>query len=710
MTREGEIQEFIGLRASQETGWGDRLNAVIAAQKDRLFLFAPVCLGAGVALYFSLKAEPSWTEIAVPLVLTLMALAYLWPRRLSHMGFYSAAILMMAAFLCASGLMAAKIRTAEVATPMLERSLGPATVEGRIASIEFLEDGKGLRLVLQDLMIEDLAPEETPHSIRLKVRKGDELQPGDRISVLAELNPPSAPVAPGAYDFQRFAFFRQIGAFGFSYKDPVVIKRAEDGVALWLEHLRQYVGVRILEAMPPDEAGIANALMTGERAAISEKNMEDMRNSGIVHIISISGLHITMIAGVVFFVVRFLMALFPTFALYHPIKKYSAVIALVVTVLYMCMVGATVPTVRSVIMTGIVLLAIMLDRIPLSLRVVAIAALLILVVVPEAVVGPSFQMSFAAVAGLVAFYEATRTFWVRIYRNSGWFRRGLVYLAGVCITTVIASIATAPFSIYHFQQFANYGLLANLLAVPLTSFVVMPAILLAYVLMPFGLEAPALWLAGKGLSGMLWISQTVAHLPYAIWTPEVWPVSALLSFVGALLLLFLLQGWARAVSAVLLIMGVLFVMVTPRPDILVSASGRLMAVNQDSSDKIYVTTNRAEKFVSEAWMRQFGYGTAKPERMPAPDMDCDDLGCRFLKDRKKIALSFHPAGHQEDCAWADILIAEDPIRNQPCNSAIKIDRFDLWRNGSHAVWAKNMRAQSVGEMRGDRPWVVSNSR
>lgn len=710
MAREGEIQEFIGIRASQEIRWRERLVAVIAAQKDRLFLFSPVCLGTGIALYFSLKSEPMWLGIAVPLVLAIIGLSLIWSRRLNHIGLYVTAIVLMGGFLCASGMAAAKIRTAIIATPMLERSVGPAMVEGRIANIEFLEDGEGARLILQDIVIEDMALQETPYSIRLKVRKSADLRPGDRISVLAELNPPSAPVAPGAYDFQRFAFFRQIGAFGFSYKDPVVIKKAEDGVALWLEHLRQYVGARILEAMPPDEAGIANALMTGERAAISEKNMEDMRNSGIVHIISISGLHITMIAGVVFFVVRFLMALFPTFALYHPIKKYSAVIALVVTVLYMCMVGATVPTVRSVIMTGIVLLAIMLDRIPLSLRVVAIAALLILVVVPEAVVGPSFQMSFAAVAGLVAFYEATRTFWVGIYRNSGWFRRGLVYLAGVCITTVIASIATAPFSIYHFQQFANYGLLANLLAVPLTSFVVMPAILLAYVLMPFGLEAPALWLAGKGLSGMLWISHTVAHLPYAIWTPEVWPMGALLSFVGALLLLFLLQGLARALSAVLLIAGVLFIVVTPRPDILVSASGKLVAVNQTSSGKVYVTTNRAEKFVSEAWMRQFGYGRAKPERMPAPDMDCDDLGCRFLKDGKKIALSFHPAGHQDDCAWADILIAEDPIRIQPCNSAIKIDRFDLWRNGSHAVWAKDMRAQSVGEMRGDRPWVVSNSR
>lgn len=710
MAREGEIQEFIGISASREIGWGERLTAVVAAQKERLFLFSPVCLGTGIALYFSLKGEPRWMEISIPLVLTIMALAYLWPRRLNHIVLYGASILMMAGFLCSSGMMAAKIRTAMVATPMLERSLGPATVEGRIASIEFLEDGEGVRLILQDIVIDSLAPEETPHSIRLKVRKGDNLQPGDRISVLAELNPPSAPVAPGAYDFQRFAFFRQIGAFGFSYKDPVVIKKAEDGVTLWLEHLRQYAGARILEAMPPDEAGIANALMTGERAAISEKNMEDMRNSGIVHIISISGLHITMIAGVVFFVVRFLMALFPTFALYHPIKKYSAVIALIVTILYMCMVGATVPTVRSVIMTGIVLLAVMLDRIPLSLRVVAIAALLILVFVPEAVVGPSFQMSFAAVAGLVAFYEATRTFWVGLYRNSGWFRRGLIYLAGVCITTVIASLATAPFSIYHFQQFANYGLLANLLAVPLTSFVVMPAILLAYALMPLGLEAPALWMVGQGISGMLWVSQTVASLPHAIWTPAVWPMGALLSFVLALFLLFLLQGWARVLSVAPLVAGVLFIMAMSPPDILVSASGKLVAVNQVSDGKVYVTTIRAEKFVSEAWMRQFGYGTEKPDRMPGPGMDCDDMGCRFLRDGRKIALSFHPAGHQDDCVWADILIAEDPVRAAPCAASIMIDRFDLWRDGAYAVWAAGMKVKSVGQMRGGRPWTVSNKR
>ncbi len=709
MAREGEIQEFIGIRASQEMGWGERLTAILAAQKDRLFLFSPVCVGAGVCAYFALRVEPSWVMAVVPLLVLSPLVGMLGPRRLNSLVFYFSFVVLMAVFLAASGFALAKLRTQMVHTPMLTKSIKVTQIEGRVASIEFLEEGQGLRFILKDLNIEKLSPEETPYSVRLKVRKGDHVQPGDRITVLGSLNPPSAPVAPGAFDFQRFSYFKQIGAFGFAFKDPVVIKAADDGFHLWLEHLRQYVGERILQAMPAREAGIANALMTGERAAISERDNQEMRDSGIFHIISISGLHISMIAGVVFFVVRFLMALFSSFALYHPIKKYAAVIALLVTILYMFMVGATVPTVRSVIMTGIVLLAVMFDRIPLSLRVVAIAALLIIVLVPESIMGASFQMSFMAVTGLVAFYESTRRYWVDIYRNSGWFRRGLIYLAGVCVTTVIASIATAPFSIYHFQQFANYGLLGNLLAVPLTSFIVMPAILLAYVLMPLGLDAPALWLVGQGLSGMLWVSHMVANLPHAVWSPPAWPLAALISCALAGILACLLQGWGRLAALVPLLAALAFVVSWRPPDVLVSASGKLMALRA-SDGQVYVSSRRTDRFSSEVWVRLLGHGAEKPEVFTQGPLDCDEFGCRYQADVRKVSFVFHAGAHAEECAWADIVIADDPLSLSPCAASIIVDRFDLWRNGAHAVWLDDMRAESVKGQRGDRPWTISHTR
>jgi len=709
MAREGEIQEFIGIRASQDNDWQGRAMAVLAAQKDRLFLFSPVCMGVGVCTYFGLRSEPSWILVLLPLFVLGAAVAALWSRRLNSLPFYFSFLFVMALFLVSGGVVLSKLRTDMAATPILKETIRFADVQGRVASIEFLEEGEGLRLILRDLVIEELEREDTPYSIRLKVRKADGVNPGDHISVLAELKPPSAPVAPGAFDFQRFAYFKQIGAFGFSYKDPVVIKPAEGTFSLWLEHLRQKVGARIIAAMPAREAGIANALMTGERAAISEQDNQEMRDSGIVHIISISGLHISMIAGVVFFTVRFLMALFPTFAVYHPIKKYAAVIALLVTVLYMFMVGGTVPTVRSVIMTGIILLAIMLDRIPLSLRVVAIAAMLIIVLAPDAVMGASFQMSFMAVMGLVAFYEATRNYWVDIYRNSGWFKRGLIYLTGVCITTVIASIATAPFSIYHFQQFANYGLLGNLLAVPLTSFIVMPAILLAYVLMPFGLEGPVLWVAGQGLSGMLWVSHTVSHLPHAVWNPPAWPMSALAAFALAGILTCLLQVWGKVVAAVPLLWGLIFILITPSPDILVSDSGKLMAV-RTTDDHVYVSSRRSDKFVAEAWVRLLGHGMEKPEVFREGPFLCDEFGCRYETGGRKVSFVFHAGGQADDCEWADIIVADDPVRLKDCKSSIVIDRFDLWREGAHAVWSDDLRVQSVADVRGQRPWTISNAR
>lgn len=709
MTREGEIQEFIGIRASREIGWGERLAVILAAQAERLFLFVPVCVGAGVCAYFSLRAEPSWSTVLPPLLVLLLPVLILAPRRLNNLPFYISFVILLAALLVSTGFALAKMRTHMVATPMLTKPIKVTQIEGRVVSVEFLEEGDGVRLILKDLNIERLSPAQTPYSIRLKVRKGDHVQPGDRISVLGALNPPSAPVAPGAFDFQRYSYFKKIGAFGFAFKDPVIIQVADKGFSLWLEHLRQYVGQRILKAMPAREGGIANALMTGERAAISERDNQEMRYAGIVHIISISGLHISMIAGVVFFVVRFLMALFPSLALYHPIKKYAAVAALIVTVLYMFMVGATVPTVRSVIMTGIVLLAVMFDRIPLSLRVVAIAALLIIVLVPESVIGASFQMSFMAVTGLVAFYEATRRYWVDIYRNSGWFKRGLIYLAGVCVTTVIASIATAPFSIYHFQQFANYGLLGNLLAVPLTSFVVMPAILLAYVLMPFGLENPALWVVGQGLHGMLWVSHMVSHLPHAVWNPPVLPVAALISCALAGVLACLLRGWGRLLALLPLLVAAGIVVSWRPPDVLVSASGKLMAL-RGADGQIYVSSRRADRFSAEAWARMLGHGAARPRAFSEGAFDCDEFGCRSQTRARKISFSYHAGAHADECAWADVVIADAPLRHRPCAASVVVDRFDLWRAGAHAVWLDDLRVQSVKGQRGERPWTISHAR
>ncbi|QQG35349.1 MAG: ComEC/Rec2 family competence protein [Micavibrio aeruginosavorus] len=712
MAREGEIQHYAGVRASQGTDGKARLLAAVFAQKERLFLFSPVLLGVGISLYFSLRTEPpSWLCLSAPLLLAALLFG-LWPRRLQNGVFYMLALMAISGFLLSAGVAVAKARTMLVSAPILEKPMGPVDVVGRIAALETLEAGEGVRLLLRDLAVEDIAPADTPHTIRIKVRRMplEGLRPGDRISVLAELNPPSAPVAPGAYDFQRMAYFRQMGAFGFSYREPVVIGRAAAGASLWLESLRQHIIGRIARVIPLREAGIANALMTGERTAIAAADMDDMRNSGLVHIISISGLHISMIAGVIFFTLRLAMACFPTFAVYHPIKKYAAIGALLFTVLYTGLVGATVPTVRSVIMTGLVLLAVMLDRIPVSLRVVAIAALIILATVPEAVVGPSFQMSFAAVMGLVAFYEATRDQWVAVYRRCGWFRRGLIYLAGICVTTVIASIATAPFSIYHFQQFANYGLLANLLAVPLTSFVIMPAMLLGYLLMPLGWEAPALWAMGQGISGMIGISHFVANLPHAVSMPYAWPLSALLCFSAGWIFLCLLQGWGRLLSVVPVIAGIITVLIASPPDLLISASGKLMAV-KDPEGKVYMSTVKAEKFVAESWMRVLGRGGEIPEILLShPAAACDEWACRLTLKDKKISFAFHSAAHGEECRWADIVLADDPVRVRPCMAKTTIDRFDVWKNGVHAIWLNEETIQSVGERRGHRPWTISNSR
>ncbi len=682
---------------------------LFAVQKERLFLWAPVCVAAGIAVYFGQKAEPSLWPPAGTLLATGAGLWLLRGRRFSSPWLWGLWLALAAFAFGLAGYSGAILRTQMIASPVLASETGPLRIEGTVRNIDIMEDGRGMRLLLSGLVLEGFAPESTPRTIRVTFRQDSRaLRAGDRVAFLGNLNPPRPPVAPGAFDFQRFAFFRQIGAFGFSYTAPEIIDGRGGGAAARLEHLRDYIGDRVRAHMPAREAGIGTALMTGERAAISEADWQDLRASGLAHIISISGLHIGMVAGIVFFTVRLLMACFPAFALRHPIKKYAAATALAVIVLYMFLIGLNVPTVRSVIMTGLVLVAIMLDRIPVSLRLVALAALAVLLAVPDALLGASFQMSFAAVIGLVAFYEGTRSFWSRLYERANWWRRGLMYLGGVCLTTVIASFATAPFGVYHFQQFAVYGLLANLVAVPVTAFIIMPAALLSYIVMPLGLDGPVLWVMAQGIAVMLWISAAVAALPHAVLMPAAWPLAAMILLAVAGLCLCFWRGWFRLAALLPLAAGAAVILLTPPPVILASGNAKLVALRLPGGE-VLLSTRRQESFAAEVWLRMLGADPGSKPRTfrEAPErLACDEGGCRYEEGGKKVSFVFHPAARASECAWADIVVAQVLLRHDaPCRAAAKIDYRALRDHGAHALYGDG-KIRRVGDERGARPWTV----
>ncbi|MHA1537513.1 MAG: ComEC/Rec2 family competence protein [Alphaproteobacteria bacterium] len=682
------------------------LGAALAEERERWALWVPVGLGAGIGLYFSLPVEPaSW--IGPVAVLAAAFAAFAMRARLALL------LVSLALLTAAAGFAAAQLRTASVAAPALHKRLGAVDVSGRVIRVERI--GKGRRLTLDRLSIARLAGDKTPAMIRIRDRRGAPfLKPGQRIRVRAVLMPPPRAAAPGAFDFARRDYFRRIGAVGFVLSRPAVqTARASPGgsMAIALAALRQRVTRRITASLEGAPGAIAAALLTGERGGIPPKIMANIRDSGLAHLLAISGLHLSLVALILFFSVRGGLAMSETLALRQPIKKWAALAAMAGAGGYMLLTGATVPAQRATIMLAIVLLGVLVDRTAISMRLVAWAATAILLLAPESLLSVSFQMSFAAVIALVAAYEALRA---RLagWRNRGnrWFSRITAYAGGVLLTTFIAGLATAPFAVFHFNRFAFYGLAANMVAVPLTAMWILPWGLVALILMPLGLEGLALAPMGWGLEAVIGVAVSIAGWPSAVALLPAMPGWGLLVLVLGGLWLALWRGRWRLAGTPLVVLGLATGLLTRTPDILISEDGRLLAVKAGDG-RLVLSSRRVGRFQGSFWLRRAGQAAspdwpAKAARAGIP-MRCDALGCIYRARGHKVALVRDARALGEDCAKATAVIATIPARRRCKTTGLLIDRFDLWRKGAHALSLRPGRIEvdTVRGRQGNRPWT-----
>lgn len=674
--------------------------ACFAGERTRWALWIPVFLGIGIALYFALNAEPAlWVGPAAFAVAVGAAIGF---RRRAVI------LLVVLAGLCvALGFGVAQVRTALVAAPVLEKKIGPLPLEGRITRIEVLT--KGRRLWLDHLSMDRLGADKTPARLRVKLfARTNTLRPGDRIRLRAILHPPSGPAMPGAFDFARRAYFQKLGAVGYAISAPVLVARQhDDSFTVWLSALRHRLTKTIQAAVPGPAGAVAAALMTGERGAIPEDVLEAMRESGLAHLLAISGLHMGLVGGLLFFVVRLCLACFERIALRYPIKKWAAVAAFFGSLAYLLISGATLPTQRAFLMLSFVMLAVMIDRSAISMNLVAWAAGVILLISPESLMSVSFQMSFAAVTALVAVYEFSTTRRLNHTGGQSPVRRPVFYLTAVLLTTLVAGAATAPFALYHFNQVALLGVLANLLAVPLTALVVMPLAILGFILMPFGQEALALIPMGWGIDAVIAIAKAVQELPGAVLYFPAMPVWGFALIAGGGLWLCLWRSAWRVIGFVPIVAGFAAISMVQTPDILVSDTGRLTAVK--GIDGRLSFQSRPRGFVAETWLRRGGQspsGPASPNLSALPTR-CDSSGCVVRRRGQVIAFAKEARALPDDCQQATILISRVPVRKSRCvGPDVVIDRFDLWRAGPHALWITpdGIRVQSVADASGRRPW------
>lgn len=657
-----------------------RAEQALLAERDALFHWLPVMLGLGVALWFLL---PGPAVFGLALLAAGTAVVGIMTAGKGHI---APRIVAIAAAALIIGAGAAALRNAAVAAPVLERPV----VTRFAATVESREDRPAegqFRLMLRPDAASGLPPR-----IRVTVDTGARgnvpVQAGDRVAMRARLVPPPVAALPGGYDFARRAWFEGIGAVG-SAIGPVSLSDTDarsDGV-------RQRLSAHIQTRVEGGAGGIAAALATGDRGAIPEADEEAMRRSGLAHLLSISGLHITAAVGGVMWVALRLLALSPTLALRWPLPIVAAGIGAFAGLGYTLLTGSEVPTVRALLAALLVLVALALGREAITLRLVAAGACAILLIRPESLMGPSFQLSFAAITAIVALHGHPRVAAMLARREEGVAMRWLRGFVGLLLTGLAVELALMPIALFHFHKAGLYGSLANLVAIPLTTFVVMPAEALALLLDSVGLGAPAWWVVEIALDAMLWLAHAVAAAPGSVAALPAMPVAAFaLALVGGLWMCLWQRGH-RWLGAIPLLAGLVWAWSTPAPDLLVTGDGRHVAIRLEDGSYALLR-DRAGDFIRDQLAEAAGIDGGMTSLVEGGNARCSADFCVWtmqgegrpwtvMAARSNVRTDWEPL--VAACAQVDIVIA-DRWLPRGCNPRwLKADRKLLAETGGLAI-------------------------
>ena len=477
--------------------------------------------------------------------------------------------------------------------------------------------------------------------------------------------------------------------------------------AAFMQGLRDAIDARIRTTLEGDRRAIATALLTGRRDAISEPVNAAMFISGLGHVLSISGYHMAVVAGVVFFAARALLALFPALATGFPIKKWSAVAALIAAAFYLLLSGAEVATQRSFFMTAVVLIAVIVDRRAITFRTLAVAALIVLAIAPESLVHPSFQMSFAATLGLVALVQIGLPRLFASPDNSAtarvalWGGREIMLLL---LASLVAGFATTPYAAFHFHRVTSYGVLANLAAMPVVSALVMPAGLLGLVAMPFGFDGVFWTIMGVGIDWMIGVTRWVAALPGAIGRVPAFGVGPLIVASAGIILLCLLRTPLRWSGAAVLLIAAVLAARVPSPDILISADGRNVGV-RGQDGRLHLMRAAKDGFLVKAWLAADADARTATDPSLAEGVSCDASGCVMrAAGGALVALALGPEALADDCARAALVVTKRPAP-AACAAAV-IDADRLRQHGAMALRRSRggFIVEAVKPAGIDRPW------
>lgn len=682
------------------------LEIQLEKERDRLALWVPVGIGLGIVAWFLLANSSLWIGfIALSVGLALSVKAMDRGGRLGKALFW---LLILTAVGCA----VIWFRSWVVAAPVLEKPT-VASFYAEIEKTEVVSARDMVRLTLATHEKQDLPPR-----VRVNVPTDKavmDLQAGTVIQLRARLIPPAMSSLPGAYDFSRRAWFMGLGATGQLLGDIEIIQSAESswGPFSAMPEYRQVLSSHVQSRMAGGAGAIGATLATGDRGAISDEDAEAMRRSGLAHLLSISGLHVTAVVGAVYLLVLRVLALFPPLALRFRLPLIAAGCAAVAALAYTLMTGAQVPTIRACVAALLVLTALILGRSAITLRMVASGALFVLIIWPESLVGPSFQLSFAAVTAIIAMHEHPKIQALFARREERIVKRlGRIILA-LFLTGLVVELALMPIALFHFHKAGIYGALANIIAIPLTTFVIMPLEALALLLDTVGLGAPIWWICEKALSSLLTLAHYVSSRPGSVTMLPTMPVIAFaLLITGGLWLSLWSQRW-RVWGFIPLVFGILMILTTRAPDLYITSDGRHVGVRNEAGDLAMLRT-RSGDFIRSMILENAGVDGEAMALEDWPNAKCNVDSCTVTieaADREWMIIATRSSYYipamalSAACRRADIVISERRLPSSCQPRWIKADRTLLGQVGGMTIDLDNEKITTVLGRSGDHYWM-----
>ncbi|MCE2992312.1 MAG: ComEC family competence protein [Candidatus Jidaibacter sp.] len=661
------------------------IKELLELELEEIYLLSPIFIGIGIVIFFHLPSDPSLASCFLPLVITSL-LAYLYRNNLILLRSFIAMCIVSLGFL------ACELRVLSIDSPRIKKQLEYVELTGTIAQIIDTPDAR--KFLLDNLEIEDLDKENTPKYVRIALKSDiSGFTIGDHVQFKTTLIPPPYPSFIGGFNFAEYTYFKEIGAIGYATSRPRLISSNNlSNLSKHINAFRNQIGKRIETRIDATSASIALALLIGDTSKIPAQELSMIRISGIAHIIAISGLHVVIIVGLIFFSFRFLLTRIPYMINHYDLKKISAAIGILGSFFYLIIAGAPISAQRAFIMSSLTLFAIIIDRKSNPMRSVATAAIIILLLTPENLFTPSLQMSFAACISLIAGYAATTNLLKAYSSKFGG------YILGIVISTLLAGSATTPFVIYHFNQFSTYSLITNLFAIPLTNFIIMPLGVASLLLMPINLDWLTLPPMAWAIDAMVWIATKVSMLPEASLRISSYSAGGigLIALGGAMLCM--MSTKLRILGIPLIIVGSLTnmqIFKSPSPDLMFDSRGKLFAIKID--DTHYFSNKVSARFVRKTWEQAFDINNA----LTIKGLEgCSKESCIFEKEGKRILILMH--GEPESCEFD--FIANLSGFKMGCEERVNLSSLN--QQGNTFIWVKknNIKIKTVTGNLQKRAW------